>query len=54
MLARRTCTTTALGALLHGKETRRRYRYRGAVDVVERRKNRTKSAVRAKVEHISG
>jgi len=70
----------ALGALLHGKETRvwgdqayrgqraairarapkardftnRRYRYRGVVDEVERRKNRTKSVVRAKVEHSFG
>lgn len=31
--------------------TNRRYRYRGVVDEVERAKNRTKSRVRAKVEH---
>jgi IS5 family transposase len=31
--------------------TNRRYRHRGVVDEVERGKNRTKSAVRAKVEH---
>lgn len=31
--------------------TNRRYRYRGVVDEVERGKNRTKSGVRAKVEH---
>jgi|SRR5271170_186118 transposase, IS5 family len=31
--------------------TNRRYRHRGAVDAVERAKNRTKSKVRAKVEH---
>ena len=31
--------------------TNRRYRYRGVVDEVERGKNRTKSSVRAKVEH---
>jgi IS5 family transposase len=31
--------------------TNRRYRYRGKVDVVEQRKNRNKSHVRAKVEH---
>ena len=29
----------------------RRYRHRGVVDEVERAKNRTKSKVRAKVEH---
>ena len=29
----------------------RRYRYRGVVDEIERAKNRTKSKVRAKVEH---
>jgi transposase, IS5 family len=34
--------------------TNRRYRYRGVVDEVERRKNRTKSGVRAKVEHSIG
>ena len=34
--------------------TNRRYRYRGAVDEVERGKNRTKSRVRAKVEHPFG
>ena len=32
----------------------RRYRHRGAVDEVERAKNRTKSKVRAKVEHPIG
>ena len=32
----------------------RRYRYRGVVDAVERAKNRTKSKVRAKVEHPIG
>jgi transposase, IS5 family len=32
----------------------RRYRQRGVVDEVERRKNRTKSKVRAKVEHSIG
>ena len=31
--------------------TNQRYRYRGVVDEVERGKNRTKSSVRAKVEH---
>ena len=31
--------------------TNRRYRYRGVVDKAERAKNRTKSKVRAKVEH---
>ena len=31
--------------------TNRRYRHRGVVDEVERGKNRTKSKVRAKVEH---
>ena len=34
--------------------TNRRYRHRGVVDEVERGKNRTKSAVRAKVEHPIG
>ena len=32
----------------------RRYRHRGAVDQVERAKNRTKSKVRARVEHAIG
>ena len=32
----------------------RRYRYRGVVEAVEREKNRTKSKVRAKVEHPIG
>jgi IS5 family transposase len=32
----------------------RRYRHRGIVDEVERAKNRTKSKVRAKVEHPIG
>ncbi len=31
--------------------TNRRYRYRGRVDEVQRAKNKTKSSVRAKVEH---
>jgi IS5 family transposase len=36
----------------HAKDfTNRRYRYRGVVDEVEGGKNRTKSSVRAKVEH---
>lgn len=34
--------------------TNRRYRYRGMVDLVERAKNRTKSKVRARVEHSIG
>jgi len=34
--------------------TNRRYRHRGVVDPVERTKNRTKSKVRAKVEHPIG
>ena len=34
--------------------TNRRYRHRGIVDESERRKNRTKSGVRAKVEHSIG
>jgi IS5 family transposase len=34
--------------------TNRRYRHRGVVDDVERRKNRTKSKVRARVEHAIG
>jgi IS5 family transposase len=34
--------------------TNRRYRYRGVVDEVERAKNRTKSKVRARVEHSIG
>lgn len=32
----------------------RRYRYRGLVNAIERSKNRTKSKVRAKVEHPIG
>jgi IS5 family transposase len=32
----------------------RRYRHRGVVDEVERAKNRTKSKVRARVEHAIG
>jgi IS5 family transposase len=36
----------------HAKDfTNQRYRYRGVIDEVERSKNRTKSSVRAKVEH---
>ena len=34
--------------------TNRRYRYRGMVDLIERAKNRTKSKVRARVEHSIG
>jgi transposase, IS5 family len=34
--------------------TNRRYRHRGVVDEVERAKNRTKSRVRARVEHSIG
>src|SRR5437867_3788252 len=34
--------------------TNRRYRHRGVVDEVERAKNRTKSKVRARVEHVIG
>jgi IS5 family transposase len=34
--------------------TNRRYRHRGIIDEVERGKNRTKSGVRAKVEHSIG
>lgn len=34
--------------------TQRRYRFRGVVDELERAKNRTKSRVRAKVEHVFG
>jgi IS5 family transposase len=32
--------------------THRRYRYKGRIDEVERAKNRTKSSVRSKVEHV--
>jgi len=34
--------------------THRRYRYKNRVDEVERAKNRTKSTVRSKVEHVFG
>ena len=34
--------------------TQRRYRYKNNVDEVERAKNRTKSQVRSKVEHVFG
>ncbi len=34
--------------------THRRYRYKDCVDEVERAKNRTKSTVRSKVEHVFG
>ena len=34
--------------------THRRYRYKGCIDEVERAKNRTKSTVRSKVEHVFG
>ena len=32
--------------------THRRYRYKDRIDEVERAKNRTKSSVRSKVEHV--
>jgi IS5 family transposase len=34
--------------------TQRRYRFKGVVDPIERAKNRSKSRVRAKVEHVFG
>jgi transposase, IS5 family len=34
--------------------TQRRYRFKGVVDEIERAKNRSKSRVRAKVEHMFG
>ena len=34
--------------------TNRRYRHRGVVDKIERAKNRTKSKIRARVEHSIG
>ena len=34
--------------------TNRRYRHRGVVDEIERAKNRTKSKIRARVEHSIG
>ena len=34
--------------------TQRRYRYKDQIDEVERAKNRTKSQVRSKVEHVFG
>ena len=34
--------------------TNRRYRFKGVVDQIERGKNRTKSKVRARVEHVFG
>ena len=34
--------------------TQRRYRYKNHVDELERAKNRTKSQVRSKVEHVFG
>jgi transposase, IS5 family len=34
--------------------TQRRYRYKGVVDEIERARNRSKSRVRAKVEHVFG
>ena len=34
--------------------TNRRYRYRGVIDEVAKARNRTKSKVRAKVEHSIG
>jgi IS5 family transposase len=36
------------------RTTHRRYRYRDYLDEVEREKNRTKSTVRSKVEHVFG
>lgn len=39
----------------HAKDfTNRRYRFHGRVDEIEKAKNRTKSQVRAKVEHVIG
>lgn len=39
----------------HAKDfTHRRYRFHGRVDEIEKAKNRTKSQVRAKVEHVIG
>lgn len=39
----------------HAKDfTNRRYRFNGRVDEIEKAKNRTKSQVRAKVEHVIG
>jgi IS5 family transposase len=60
--------STVLPELLHGGQravirqhapkaqdfVNRRYRHRGVVDEIERAKNRTKSKVRAKVEHSIG
>src|ERR1700746_1036757 len=48
--------STVLPELLHGQETRvwGDQAYRGVVDEVERAKNRTKSKVRARVEHAIG
>ena len=46
---------TAAGRCGKAKDfTNRRYRYRGVVDETERAKNRTKSTVRANVEHPIG
>jgi transposase, IS5 family len=43
------------GACAEGPDfINRRYRHRGVVDEVERAKNRTKSKVRARVEHSIG
>ena len=42
------------GLLPSFERTFRRYRHRGVVDEVERAKNRTKSKVRAKLEHPIG
>src|SRR5205085_8018430 len=41
-------------ALKASDVTNRRYRHRGVVDEVERAKSRTKSKVRARVEHVIG
>ena len=47
--------STVLPELLHGRDfVNRRYRHRGVMDEVERAKNRSKSKVRAKVEHPIG
>ena len=45
---------SGLGAFQAGDRTDRRYRYKDQVDEVERAKNRTKSTVRSKVEHVFG
>jgi IS5 family transposase len=43
------------GAAPHAKDfTNRRYRFHGKINEIEKAKNRTKSQVRAKVEHVIG